>query len=156
MRISPLGSVVLAALLSLPLVAMAEVKVVEPWIPEAPPTAHAMAAFMVLENDKDHPVRVIAAHAPGFDTIELHKSVEENGMHKMLKQDALVIPAMGSLELRPGGYHVMLIGVQDPRPKAGDVIPVRLDLEDGTHITVETPVKKRADMMQRMQNMQGH
>lgn len=156
MRISSLGSVVLAGLLSLPLVAMAEVKVIEPWIPEAPPSAHAMAAFMVLENDEDHPVKVIAAHAPGFDTIELHKSVEENGMHKMLKQDALVIPAMGSLELRPGGYHVMLIGVHEPRPKAGDVIPMRLDLEGGKSIEFKAPVKKRADMMQRMRNMQGH
>lgn len=148
-------SVLFAAALALPLAAQAEVKVVEPWIPEAPPTAHAMAAFMVLENDEDRPVKVIAAHAPGFDTIELHKSVEENGMHKMLKQDALVIPEMGSLELRPGGYHVMLIGVQEPRPKAGDVIPLRLDLEGGESIEVQVPVKKRADMMQRMQKMQG-
>lgn len=141
------------AALSLPLAALAEVKVAESWIPEAPPTAHTMAAFMVLENDEDRPVRVIAAHAPGFDTIELHKSVEENGMHKMLRQDALVIPEMGSLELRPGGYHVMLIGVHEPRPKAGDVIPMRLDLEGGRSIELKVPVKKRADMMQRMQ---GH
>lgn len=149
-------SILFAATLALPLSALAEVKVVDPWIPEAPPTAHAMAAFMVLENDEDRPVRVIAAHAPGFDTIELHKSVEENGMHKMLKQEALVIPEMGSLELRPGGYHVMLIGVQEPRPKAGDVIPLRLDLEGGESIEVSVPVKKRVDMMQRMQKMQGH
>jgi len=148
-------SILFAVALAFPLSAVAEVKVVEPWIPEAPPTAHAMAAFMVLENDEDRPVRVIAAHAPGFDTIELHKSVEENGMHKMLKQEALVIPEMGSLELRPGGYHVMLIGVQEPRPKAGDVIPLRLDLEGGESIEVSVPVKKRADMMQRMQKMQG-
>ncbi len=145
-----------ALALFLPLAAQAEVKVVEPWIPEAPPNAQAMGAFMVLENDEDREVRVVNAHAPGFDTIELHKSVEEKGMHKMLKQDALVIPAMGSLELKPGSYHVMLIGVQEPRPKAGDVIPVRLDLEGGTSITVQVPVRKRADMMKRMQQMQGH
>lgn len=149
-------SILFAFALSLPLAAQAEVKVVDPWIPEAPPTAHAMAAFMVLENDEDRPVRVVAAHAPGFDTIELHKSVEENGMHKMLKQDALVIPEMGSLALRPGGYHVMLIGVHEPRPKAGDVIPMRLDLEGGKSIELKVPVKRRADMMQRMQNMHGH
>ncbi|MEW6765832.1 MAG: copper chaperone PCu(A)C [Pseudomonadota bacterium] len=146
----------LAAALLAPLSALAEIKVVEPWIPEAPPNAQAMAAFMSIENDEDRPVKVVNAHAPGFKVIELHKSVEENGMHKMLKQEALVVPPMGSLELRPGSYHIMLIGVQDPRPKAGDVIPVRLDLEDGTQITVQTPVKKRADMMQRMQKMQGH
>ena len=115
-----------------------------------------MAAFMVIENDEDKEVRVVNAYAPGFSTIELHKSVEENGMHKMLKQDAMVVPAMGSLTLKPGSYHIMLIGVQDPRPKAGDVIPVRLDFEGGKQMTVQVPVKKRADMMQKMQQMQGH
>lgn len=149
-------NLLLAAVLSAPFAAQAELKILDPWIPEAPPNAQAMAAFMVIENDEDKEVRIVNAHAPGFNVIELHKSVEENGMHKMLKQDALVVPAMGSLELRPGGYHVMLIGVQDPRPKAGDVIPVRLDLEGGKSIAVQAPVKKRADMMQRMQKMQGH
>lgn len=148
-------SILFAAVLALPLSAYAEVKVVEPWIPEAPPNAQALGAFMVLENDEDREIKVISAYAPGFDTIELHKSVEENGMHKMLKQDALVIPAMGSLELKPGSYHVMLIGVQKP-PKAGDTIPLRLDFEGQPSQTIDVPVKKRADMMKRMQQMQGH
>jgi hypothetical protein len=148
-------SLLIAAALFLPLSAYAEVKVVEPWIPEAPPNAQALGAFMVLENDEDREVKVINAWAPGFDTIELHKSVEENGMHKMIKQDALVIPPMGSLELRPGGYHVMLIGVHKP-PKAGDVIPLRLDFEGLPSQTIQVPVKKRAEMMKRMAPMQGH
>ncbi|MEW5838058.1 MAG: copper chaperone PCu(A)C [Pseudomonadota bacterium] len=150
---------ILAMAMMSPLAAMAEIKVVEPWIPEAPPNAQAMAAFMVIENDEDKEIKVTSAFAPGFNTIELHKSVEIDGMHKMLKQDALVIPAMGSLTLKPGSYHIMLIGVQDPRPKAGDVIPVRLDFADGTQMSVQVPVKKRADMMKRMENMQkmqGH
>ncbi len=145
-----------AAAMLLPLSVMAEIKVVDAWIPEAPPNAQAMAAFMVIENDDDKVVNVVNAFAPGFNTIELHKSVEIDGMHKMLKQDKLEIPAMGSLTLKPGSYHIMLIGVQDPRPKAGDVIPVRLDFEGGAQMTVQVPVKKRADMMQRMQKMQGH
>ncbi len=145
-----------AFMVMLPFAARAEVKVIDPWIPEAPPTAQAMAAFMQLQNDGDQPVKVVAAHAPGFDTIELHLSVEENGMHKMLKQDALVIPPKGSLHLRPGSYHIMLIGVHDPRPKAGDVIPMRLDLEGGQTIEVEVPVKRRAEMMQHMHGGHGH
>ncbi|MEO1750650.1 copper chaperone PCu(A)C [Thiofaba sp. EF100] len=148
-------SLLIAAALFLPLSAYAEVKVVEPWIPEAPPNAQALGAFMVLENDEDREVKVVSAWAPGFDTIELHKSVEENGMHKMIKQDALVIPPMGSLELRPGSYHVMLIGVHKP-PKAGDVIPLRLDFEGLPSQTIQVPVKKRAEMMKRMAPMQGH
>jgi hypothetical protein len=150
---------IFAAAMLLPMSAMAEIKVVDAWIPEAPPNAQAMAAFMVIENDDDKAVNVVSAFAPGFKTIELHKSVEVDGMHKMLKQDALAIPAMGSLTLKPGSYHIMLIGVQDPHPKAGDVIPLRLDFEGGKSVTVDVPVKLRADMVKRMENMpamQGH
>ncbi|MDM7321994.1 MAG: copper chaperone PCu(A)C [Gammaproteobacteria bacterium] len=148
-------SLLLAAALFLPLSALAEVKVINPWVPEAPPNAQALAAFMVLENDGEQVVKVTNAWAPGFDTIELHRSVEENGMHKMIKQDALIIPAKGKLELKPGGYHVMLIGVHNP-PKAGDVIPLRLDFEGLPSQTVEVPVKKRAEMMKQTGPMHGH
>mgnify|MGYP000865830183 FL=1 len=94
-----------AAAMLLPLSVMAEIKVVDAWIPEAPPNAQAMAAFMVIENDDDKVVNVVNAFAPGFNTIELHKSVEIDGMHKMLKQDKLEIPAMGSLT-QIGRAHV--------------------------------------------------
>jgi len=148
-----------AAALLLPLSAVAEIKVVDAWIPEAPPNAQALAAFMVIENTGDKAVDIMSAYAPGFKTIELHESIEVDGMHKMIKQEKMVVPAKGQLVLKPGSYHVMLIGVEDPRPKAGDVIPVRLDFADGSQMTIDTPVKKRADMMKRMENMQkmqGH
>jgi copper(I)-binding protein len=122
--------------------ALAEVKVTDPWIAEAPPTAMALAAFMVLENDGDAPRSLVAAEARGFDRIELHQSIEENGVHRMIRQEEIRIPANGRTPLEPGGYHVMLIGIQEPL-KAGDEVPMRLIFADGENRQVEVPVRRR-------------
>ena len=123
-------------------VALAEVTVKDAWVAEAPPTAMALAAFMTLENDADVERKLVRAEAPGFDRVELHRSMEVNGMHRMERQDAIAIPANGSTQLAPGGYHVMLIGVQTPR-RAGDEIPVTLTFADGETMTIPVPVKRR-------------
>lgn len=125
--------------------AHAGITVEDPWIAEAPPTAMALAAFMTLENDGDAERRLIRADAPGFDRVELHRSVEVDGVHQMKRQDAIRIPANGSTTLQPGGYHVMLIGVQTPK-RAGDEVPLTLVFDDGEEMTVTVPVRKREFM----------
>ena len=123
-------------------VALAEVTVKDAWVAEAPPTAMALAAFMTLENDADVERKLVRAEAPGFDRVELHRSIEVNGVHRMERQDAIAIPADGAARLAPGGYHVMLIGVETPR-RAGDEIPVTLTFADGETMTLPVPVKRR-------------
>jgi periplasmic copper chaperone A len=142
----------IALTLCLPTLALADISVKDAWIPEAPPTAQAMGAFMTIENSDAQVVKVVKASAPNFDRVELHESIEENGMHKMIAQPFLTVPAKGNLELKPGSYHIMLIGVQQPS-KAGDVIPIELTLDNGEKITVNTNVYKRKDMMHKMPMM---
>lgn len=131
-----------AGLALLSTAALAEVQVNDPWIAEAPPTAMALAAFMVLENDGDAPRSLVAAEAPGFDRIELHQSIEENGVHRMIRQEAIRIPANGQTPLEPGGYHVMLIGIQKPL-QAGDEVPIQLTFANGERKQIDVPVRQR-------------
>jgi copper(I)-binding protein len=125
--------------------AQAEVTVTDPWIAEAPPTAMALAAFMRLENDAETPRRLTAAEAPGFERIELHRSIEEDGGHRMRRQEMIEIPADGATSLAPGGYHIMLIGVAEPLVE-GDTVPLTLVFADGERRTLEVPVRRRAFM----------
>lgn len=125
--------------------AYAEISVEDPWVAEAPPTAMALAGFMTIENGNDVDRKLVRAKAPGFDRIELHRSVEVDGVHQMKRQDAILVPANGSVTLAPGGYHVMLIGVQEP-PRAGDRIPLTLIFDDGEEMTVSVPVRTREFM----------
>jgi len=122
-------------------------KVSDPWVPEMPPGAHAYGAFMVLDNSGDEAVSLIRAEAPGFAKIELHESVDIDGMHRMIEKDEIVIPAQGQTRLAPGGYHIMLIG-PEKRLVEGDTVPLTLTFSDGTVIEVDAMVRKREQMMQ--------
>lgn len=115
------------------------------WIPEQPPGAMASAVFLTMKNPSDHSEALIQATAPGFKAVQMHKSVQVDGMHRMIEQKEIVIPAHGETRLAPGGYHIMLIGSKKPLV-AGDHVPVTLTFSDGTKEILNVPVKKRAAM----------
>lgn len=115
------------------------------WIPEQPPGAMASAVFLNMSNNTNQPEALVKAEAPGFKRVELHKSIEVNGMHKMIEQKEIIVPAHGETKLAPGGYHIMLI---EPAKRlvAGDTLPVTLTFADGSLETINVPVKKRSAM----------
>lgn len=126
--------------------AVAAPSVTDAWIPEQPPGAMASAVFMIMKNTSDKPEALVRASAPGFKEVQLHRSIEENGMHKMIEQKEIVVPAHGETALAPGGYHIMLIQPSEPI-KAGMTVPVTLYFADGSKETLTVPVKKRSSMM---------
>lgn len=136
----------IALICLLPNLAWADISVSQAWIPEAPPGAQAMGAFMTINNNGDQAVHIIKAHADHFDRVELHQSIEVNGMHQMIAQESLTVPAHGQLQLKPGSYHIMLIGIQQPY-HAGDHVLIELTLDNGQHIQVNTPIYQRKHPM---------
>ena len=143
----PLKTLLLAASLLLGgAVQAADLQVSDPWVALAPPGAHATAAFMTLHNPGEQPIDLVAADADGFQAVELHQSINENGMHRMIEQERITVPAGGSVRLAPGGYHVMLIG-PERAPAEGEVLVLALKLGDGTQLSVEAPVKRREQAM---------
>ncbi len=116
------------------------------WIPEQPPGAMASAVFLTMKNESDQPEALVRATAPGFKEVQLHRSIEENGMHKMIEQKEIIVPAHGETVMAPGGYHIMLIEPTEAI-KAGMTIPVTLYFADGSKETLTVPVKKRSSMM---------
>jgi copper(I)-binding protein len=67
---------------------------------------------------------------------------ENNVMHmKPVEGQRLVIPAKGKVELKPGGYHIMFIGLKEPL-KEGQVIDLTLKFEKSGEMKVQAPVKK--------------
>ena len=133
----------------------ADLQVVDPWVALAPPGAHATAAFMELKNPGDEPVDVVSANADGFHAVELHLSVNEDGMHRMIEQERITVPAGESVHLAPGGYHVMLIGPERSLSE-GEVVEIELGLSGGEAITVEAPVTPREKAMGGMNGGHGH
>ncbi len=126
-----------------------ELDVHDPWVALAPPGAHATAAFMELENPGEEAVDVVSADADGFRKVELHESINEDGMHRMIEQERITVPPGETVSLAPGGYHVMLIGPERSLEE-GETVVVELRLGDDSRLEVEAPVKPRE------QGMGGH
>jgi hypothetical protein len=112
------------------------------WISEAPPTVSILAAYATIQNTSNEAQTLITVTSPIFSKIELHLSKVIDDMATMEKQDSLIIPAQGSIQLSPGAYHLMLFDPEVPL-KAGDSATITFTFADGTSNTVEATVEKR-------------
>lgn len=72
------------------------------------------AVYFVVENRAGHPDRLIGARAEISTKAELHTHLHEGGVMKMRPVEAIEVPAHGSVQLKPGGDHVMLTGLSTP------------------------------------------
>ena len=117
-----------------------QVQVIAPYARAVPPTAPASAAFMTLRNRGDHATALIAADSDVAEITELHTHVHKNGMMMMRPVARIPVPAKGETQLKPGGYHIMLIRLKHPL-KPGDKVHLTLRFADGSTKAVTAPVR---------------
>jgi periplasmic copper chaperone A len=88
--------------------------------------------------------RVVQVSSPIAGVVEIHEMAMDKDVMKMRAVPALPLPAGKTVELKPGGYHVMMMDLKGP-VKAGDVVPVSLVLEskDGLRSTLEVKAVAR-------------
>ena len=120
----------------------AAVDVETPWVREAPPASTVLAAYMVLKNTADTPRTITRIDSPDFRDAQIHRTVVEDGVAKMLPVEQLQLPASGSVTLEPGGLHLMLFDPQRPL-RDGDSIILIIHASDGDSITVHAPVVRK-------------
>jgi copper(I)-binding protein len=89
--------------------------------------------------------RLVAASADVSKAVELHEMKMAGDVMKMRQVDAIALQAGQTVELKPGGYHVMFIGLKAPL-KAGDSFPVKLKFERAGEVTVDVKVQAAATM----------
>lgn len=124
------------------LMSFAQVTVTDPWVRATVPAQKATGAFMQLSS-KSY-ARLIDASSPGLRT-EIHEMAMQDNVMRMRQLDALDLPAGKTVELKPGGYHVMFFNLKK-QIKEGDVIPLTLVFEnkDKKRETLELKVPARA------------
>lgn len=89
------------------------------------------AAFMAIHNPGGPDDRLLGVASPAARTVALHGSEEADGVVRMTPvEGGLPLPADGSVELAPGGLHVMLMGLEGPLAP-GDAVPLTLLFESG-------------------------
>lgn len=120
----------------------AEVLLVDPYAKATPPNAKNSAAFMKIENKSNNDIELLAASSNISKVTELHTHIEENGMKKMIQIPSIKIPANSSVELKPGGLHIMFLGIQNQINENSN-IDLNLTFSNGkTYELNQIPVKK--------------
>lgn len=116
------------AILATASMAHAQVTITAPWVRGTVPQQQATGAFMQITSTKD--VRLIAASSPAIPVVEIHEMTTVGDVMKMRAVKAIDVVPGRATELKPGGYHIMLMALKQPL-KAGDVVPLTLTFEDG-------------------------
>jgi periplasmic copper chaperone A len=118
-------------------------------------TAKAGAAYMTLSNQAAAPDRLVQITTDAAATAEVHETVEKDGVATMRPIASLEIPAGGSVELKPGGYHIMLMGLKAPLKK-GAMIMLKLEFEHAGIVDVMAHVGDVAEEHLQMDGSTGN
>jgi periplasmic copper chaperone A len=105
--------------------------------PGAPPVNSA--GYLVLANPTGDADALVTVETAVSDTAELHTVSMADGVMRMRAVDSIPVPAGGGAVLRPGGYHIMFIGLRAPLVE-GDSVDLRLRLRSGRVIDITAPV----------------
>jgi len=117
--------VVLMALFAAP--SLAEVTASDAWVRATVPAQKSTGAFMTLHST-DH-ARIVEVRSPLAKSAEIHASEMQGAvMHMHAMDDFLLLPGK-RVELKPGGYHIMLMGLAKPLV-TGDFVPLTLVIEE--------------------------
>jgi copper(I)-binding protein len=85
---------------------------------------------------------VVSVTTQDAEKAELHEVRMESGMMTMMPTKEITVPARGSVELKPGGLHVMFFGLKKPL-QPGDQVSLVLKLNDGVSVPVAATVRAR-------------
>ena len=111
-----------------------------PWARATPGAVKNSAAFMRFDN-KGAADKLVSVTGTVAKEIQIHSMITEAGVMKMREIKSLDIPANGRAELKPGGFHIMLIGMPDGL-KEGSKFPLILKFEKAGEVTVLVTAEK--------------
>jgi len=118
----------------------AGITVTDAWMRASLGKVPTTAAYFKVENKGATEDRLIGVSTPAAAMSHLHESVEENGVMQMRSVAALTLKPGQSLQLDPGGLHVMVMNLKAPL-KAGEKVPLVLSFEKAGTIKVEADVR---------------
>ena len=133
------------AVLAGPALADGPMAVTAAWARAGAPSAKAGAAFLTVTNGGSASDRLIAAETPVADKAELHTHMMDNGVMKMRPVDGIDVAPGTPVTLKPGGLHVMLLGLKQPLTE-GSHFPVTLTFDKAGTVTVDVAVQGAAAM----------
>jgi len=119
----------------------AKVKVMNAWARATPGLVKNGGAYFTAVNGGGQADRIIGVSSDMASRTELHTHLNDNGVMRMRQvKDGIEVPPGGKVTFKPGGYHIMFIGLKKPFKK-GDSFPVTIVFEKAGKQTVNVSVK---------------
>ncbi len=112
------------------------------WVRLPAPGSTNTAAYLVITNRSDSPVRLLHADSTAAAAVELHTVIaDDQGVMRMRPlHSGVMIEAGDRVELKPGGMHLMLIGLMVPLAE-GEAVPLALHFHNGLAVDLQVPVQ---------------
>jgi len=128
------------ALLSASTLLASTLLVNDAYVRATPPGLPNSAAFMTIKNETSKDINIVKATSKVAKFVELHTHDMKDGVMKMYQVPKITVPKNGNVVLKPGGFHVMLIGLYHPLKK-GENVTFTLEFENGETKTITAPIK---------------
>lgn len=125
--------------------AAGSVSVIDPYVRAVAAGHPNSAAFMVLNNTSGEDRTLLKAWSSVSKVVELHTHKKEGGMMRMRQVDKIVIKGGSETVLKPGGLHIMFIGLKQ-QLIAGNKVDLELEFDNGEIMKLTAPVKMVAGM----------
>jgi len=119
-------------------VKVGSIKVDHAYIRATVPGQQVAGGFMKIEN-KGIADQLLSASSPAAGEVQLHEMAMEGSVMKMRQVKDIPVPAGGSVELKPGGLHLMLMNIKAPLA-AGESVLVKLKFAKAGEVEVKMPV----------------
>jgi hypothetical protein len=129
----------MTALNGLALAAAPTIAVLNPQARASIPGAPTAAVYLTVHNIGGAADRLLGASSPLAARVELHRSQMKDGVASMRALPGIDMPVGGAIELKPGGYHLMLVGLVHPL-EAGESLPLTLKFLHAGNVQVSVPV----------------
>ena len=111
------------------------------WTRETAPGQSVGGGFMTITNKGGQDDRLLSASSPAARDVQIHTVNMDGGVMRMRPLAAgLAIPAGKAVMLKPGGYHLMLMGLRQPLKRGGSV-PVTLRFQRAGEVRVQLQVQ---------------
>ena len=132
-----------------------DISLEHPWSRAAPKGAPVGAGYVTLKNGGAAADKLISATADVAGRVEIHEMTMDNGVMKMRPVNGLEIPAGKSVELKPGGYHIMFMQLKKPLV-AGETVKSVLTFEKAGAVPVEFKIEAMNAGAAGMPGHKGH
>ncbi|HUU24366.1 MAG TPA: copper chaperone PCu(A)C [Methyloceanibacter sp.] len=119
------------------------ISVSDAWVRPTIGEGKTTAAYMTITNKGDGDDVLRSARSPKAKMVELHQTTmtDEGVMRMRPVEGGLSIPAGATLELSPGGNHLMIMGLDDALADGG-ALPLTLDFSSAGSVEITVPVRK--------------